>query len=266
MKSRVPGLPLALLFLCAVHANPLSAADTGTPATPESTPIYELRIYYAHPGKFPELLTRFREHTVKLFEKHGMANVGYFVPPGENNDKLVYFLAYPSRAARDASWQAFLNDPVWKEVYAKSHENGPLVKQVESKFLIPTDYSPAFTIEKSKLPRVFEMRTYIASEGNLPALNARFRNHTVKLFEKHGMTNIVYFNLMPGQPGAENTLLYLISHPSEEARHAAFKAFAADPDWQAARADSEKQAGGSLTAKGGVQFEFLYPTDFSPLK
>lgn len=228
--------------------------------------MYEMRIYHAHPGKFEEMLTRFREHTVGLFAKHGMTNVAYFVPPGEDNTKLVYFLAYPSREAREKSWQAFLNDPAWQAAYKKSHENGPLVKKHESLFLKPTDYSPVWKIEQAQEPRLFELRTYLASEGNLPALHDRFRQHTLKLFAKHGMTNLVYFELLPDQPEAERTLIYLIAHPSEAARQEAFQSFAADPNWKTARAASEEKAGGSLTAPGGVMHEFLHPTDFSPFK
>ncbi len=86
---------------------------------------------------------RFREHTVKLFEKHGMTNIGYWVPtdePGKENT-LVYLLAYPSREAREASWKAFMADPEWQAVYKESHKDGPLVAKVDFKFLAPTDYS-----------------------------------------------------------------------------------------------------------------------------
>ena len=116
-------------------------------------------------------------------------------------------------------------------------------------------------------PRVFELRTYIATPGNLPALNSRFRDHTVRLFAKHGMTNLIYWNLAPGQAGADSMLVYLLSHSSTEAAGNSFESFRKDPDWLQARAASEKQAGGSLTvADKGVVSEFLVPTDYSPLK
>src|SRR5438552_217795 len=115
--------------------------------------------------------------------------------------------------------------------------------------------------------RVYEMRVYYAAPGKLDALNARFRDHTTKLFEKHGMTNVVYWHLLPGQEKAENTLVYLLAHKSRDAAKASFDAFRKDPDWVKARTDSEQKAGGSLTeAKGGVVSEFLKPTDYSPLK
>ena len=120
--------------------------------------------------------------------------------------------------------------------------------------------------------RVFELRVYYAAEGKLDALHARFRDHTTALFAKHGMTNVAYWNLTADQKGAssrlaaDNTLIYLLAHKSEAAAKASFDAFRADPDWIAAKAASEKKAGGSLTISGGVKSEFLKPTDYSFVK
>ena len=128
--------------------------------------------------------------------------------------------------------------------------------------------------------RLFEMRVYYAAEGKLDALNARFRDHTLKLFAKHDMTSLGYF--VPTK-NTENKLVYFLAYANREARDASWKAFQADPDWKAAakasfdafRADpawvaakeaSEKKAGGSLTIKDGVKSEFLVPTDYSPVK
>lgn len=228
--------------------------------------VYEMRIYYAAPGKLDALNARFRDHTCKLFEKHGIANVGYFVPLDNKDAKLVYFLSYPGREARDASWKAFLKDPEWQAAYKASEVDGKLVAKVEARFLKTTDYSPPLKIEDVG-GRVFEMRTYTATPGNLEALNARFRNHTVKLFEKHGMTNVVYWNYLPDQQGHEKMLVYLLAHKDPAAAKASFDAFRADPEWMKARTASEEKAGGSLTEKqGGVVSEFLTPTDYSPLK
>ena len=104
------------------------ALVTNTFAADEGSRLYEMRIYFASEGKLDALHARFRDHTLGLFEKHGMTNVGYFVPVGENPErKLVYFLSYPNRQARDASWKAFINDPLWKTAYAESEKTGPLV-------------------------------------------------------------------------------------------------------------------------------------------
>ena len=102
------------------------------------------RTYTAHPGKLETLHQRFREHTNRLFQKHGMELVGYWTPvEGEEaKDTLIYVLAYPDRAARDKAWDAFRTDADWIVAKEQSEKNGPLVKNVESKFLAPTDYSP----------------------------------------------------------------------------------------------------------------------------
>jgi hypothetical protein len=113
--------------------------------------------------------------------------------------------------------------------------------------------------------RVFEMRTYYASPGKLEDLLARFRNHTLKLFEKHGITNFGYWTPTDKKFGAGETLVYLLAHKDKEARETSFKEFRADPDWVAAKKASEEKAGGSLTASPPKE-EFLVPTDYSPTK
>lgn len=243
-------------------------ADDQKPAATVAPTVYEMRTYYAAPGKLDALHARFRDHTLKLFEKHGLTNVGYFVPAGDNPDrKLVYFISAPSRQARNESFKAFGADPDWKAAFAASEKDGKLVDKAESVFLTTTDYSPALKVAAQKPGRVFELRTYTATKGNLPALDARFRDHTVKLFEKYGMTNVVYWHLVPDQKGAEDALVYLLAHKSQDAAKASFDAFRKDPAWVAAREASEAKAGGSLTEpKGGVVSEFLVPTDYSPLK
>lgn len=106
--------------------------------------LYELRIYKTHPGRLDALNKRFREHTNRLFVKHGMELVGYWTPAEGDDaaDTLIYILAYPNREAREAAWKGFLNDPDWKQARDASEQDGKIVLKVESKFLAPTDYSP----------------------------------------------------------------------------------------------------------------------------
>ncbi len=250
-----------VLFLCAAAASLVSlmTAEQGSKAE-----LYEMRVYYAPEGKLDELHARFRNHTLKLFEKHGIKNIGYFVPEGANPErKLVYLLAYPDRDARNRAWKDFMSDPDWQKAHKESEKNGSLVAKIEEAFLKATDYSPKPKIE-GKGGRVFEMRTYTTPDGKLENLNARFRNHTLKLFEKHGMENVIYWTKTPDQKDASKTLIYLLAHKDRDAAKKSFDAFRQDPDWLKAKTESEK--GGSLTVPNGVKSEFLVPTDYSPLK
>ncbi|HEY2910512.1 MAG TPA: NIPSNAP family protein [Gemmataceae bacterium] len=233
-------------------------------ADDKDTRVYELRTYHVNPGKLDALNARFKDHTVTLFEKHGMTNGGYFTPIDNAKDtRLIYFMIYPSKEARDKSWKAFLADPDWKKVYAETTKNGKLVNKVDSHFLKATDYSPPLKLE-TKGDRVFELRTYTATKGNLGTLDDRFKDHTMKLFDEHGMTNIVYWHLLPGSKDAERTLVYLLAHKSQAAAKQSFAEFAKDPAWVAAKKASEVKGGGSLTEK--VVSVFMKPTDYSPLK
>jgi hypothetical protein len=105
--------------------------------------VFEMRTYYANPGKMKALHARFRDHTCKLFEKHGITIVGFWSPldKTEAEDMMVYILAYPNKEAADKSWKAFREDPDWVKAKTESEKEGGLVKKVESKFLTATDYS-----------------------------------------------------------------------------------------------------------------------------
>jgi len=246
---------LALAILSNIFA---SAAE-------RDTRCFEMRVYSAASGKLDELQDRFRDHTTKLFSKHGMTNLGYWTPAENSDSKLVFVLGYRNREARDASWKNFMSDPEWQAVQKASEANGKLVAKVDSTFMEATDFSPEIIVS-SAAPRLFELRTYTATPGNLEKLNARFRDHTKTLFAKHGMTNLFYWNLQPGQPGTDNTLIYLLAHKDTETMAASFKAFRADPLWIGVREASEKAVGGSLTVADGVKSVLLNATDYSETK
>jgi hypothetical protein len=256
------------LFRSLVVAAALLAFALPSPAA--DARVYELRIYVTAPGKLDALLARFRDHTCKLFEKHGMENIGYWVPldadKGADNT-LIYVIAHKSRDAAKASWAAFQKDPAWQAARDASEKTGKILAQPpEAIFMTATDYSPALQLGAGKGPRVFELRDYTTPEGKVAALHARFRDHTVKLFEKHGITNVAYWEPTDANKGAGSRLIYILAHPSKEGGLAAFKQFGADPAWQAARKASEEKAGGSLTIKGGVKSTYMKAVDFSPIK
>jgi hypothetical protein len=110
----------------------------------DSNVVYELRIYHASAGRLNDLVARFRDHTDKLFARHGMKSVAYWVPMDEpqKSNMLIYILRHPSRAEAEANWKSFQDDAEWKSVKAKSEENGKLVEKVDSTFMSLTDFSP----------------------------------------------------------------------------------------------------------------------------
>jgi hypothetical protein len=204
---------------------------------------------------------------MKLFEKHGMQNIAYWVPVQNVEDpRLIYLMAYPSLESRETSWKAFMADPAWQAAFKASEAQGGLVQKVDRYFLSTTDYSPKVQPDVAKAPRVFELREYTASAGNLDRLNARFRDHTVALFQKHGIQSFGYWTPLTGQPGHDDHLIYVVWHPSTEGARAAFAEFGQDPDWKLAREASEKDGGGPLTVRGGVKSTFMVATDYSPTR
>jgi hypothetical protein len=150
MKRRtlLQALPAAALLPSAVWAaaglDKIESPEKEGPM-PSSTTVHELRIYHVYEGKLGDLLRRFRDHTMKLFEKHGIKNIAYWTPTDEplKGKTLVYMLAHPSREAATANWQAFRDDPEWQSIRDKSEANGKLVEKIDSTFLTLTDFSPA---------------------------------------------------------------------------------------------------------------------------
>jgi len=245
-------LSYCLLLLCAVPSF----------AKKKDTRYFELRIYHCYPGRLDALVERFRDHTTVIFEKHGMENIGYWLPVHNEGNDLYYILAYPSKEARDASWKAFGEDPEWKEVARKSEEGGKIVEKVTSVFLNAASDIP-FPIRASKKDpeRIFELRTYYSPDGQLPNLQTRFREHTIKIFKKHGMESIGYWTTAE-KDAAQPHLVYILAHPSEEAAKTNWDAFRADPQWVKVKADSEKD--GKIVDR--TESVFLRPLPFSKIK
>ena len=129
-------LVTGLVLGAALHA--ASAAD------PPPARVFEIRTYYTFPGRLDALHKRFREHTMKMFEKHGMSNVAYWTPqdsPARENT-LIYVVSHPSREAARKNWAEFIADPEWQKIAADSQKDGKIVERIESVFVDATDYSP----------------------------------------------------------------------------------------------------------------------------
>jgi hypothetical protein len=104
--------------------------------------IYELRIYECLPGRMPALLKRFNDHTLAIWETHGIRQAGFFTTlVGESNNRLTYFLAWETMAEREAKWTAFINDPAWHQARDESERDGAILSNVSSQFLAPTAFS-----------------------------------------------------------------------------------------------------------------------------
>ncbi|MFN6399624.1 MAG: NIPSNAP family protein [Planctomycetota bacterium] len=254
-------------------------------------PLYELRVYTPETGRQADLLKLMENTGIKFLTKHKIELVGAWVANDPNDPRVVTLVRHPDRKTCDAAWAAFGADPLWQSAYGASEVDGKKpTKSVTRIFLSPNDYSPKLSVE-SIGNRVFELRTYIATPNNLPALNNRFRNHTMTLFKKHGMNNVIYWSVASGEamkaqelleavspvgqakaeiasdlPATGNSLVYFLTHASPDAQKASFGTFRDDPQWNQVRTDSEKAAGGSLTVGAGVKSWFLKPTSFSPLK
>jgi hypothetical protein len=250
-----------------VVAQPTAASPASAEAKPER--IYELRIYTTNPGKLADLHKRFREHTMKLFEKHGMENVIYWTLTEDFKDEskdntLVYLLAHKSKAAAEASWKAFIADPEWQEVAAKSEENGKILAGPPvSVFLKPTDFDPPdepANAKSDKPARLFELRRYNDGEARVPATVGRFKEWEGDLFRNSGIETLGFWTTEDG-----GAFVYLLGHKDRET---------ADKNWQTfftgfrARNANAGDKGGAQKGNrgGGIERRWLTPTDYSPRK
>ena len=215
--------------------------------------LYESRIYYTVPGRLPALNARFANHTMGFFSRHGIGMLGFWTDEIGQSNRLTYINVFDSMADRESRWAAFQADQEWQQVRSQTEADGPIVAQVVNSFMRLTAYSPQPRIDGE----VQELRIYEAVPGRLPDVHNRFANHTIKLFEKHGISNVAYW---VEDVGTSNRLVYLLGHADLGSREKSFAAFQADPDWQKARADSE--ADGALVQAS--QHCILRRTAYSP--
>src|SRR5688572_31279865 len=145
----------------------------------------------------------------------------------------------------------------------RSREGGWTVAAIGAAFVLGVVVHGVISepVAQAQTAKVYELRTYTAPDGKLEELHARFRNNTMRIFQKHGITNVAYFR-PEDSPLKENTLIYLIAHPSREAAKQNWAAFGKDPEWQ--KVAQESQVNGKIVAK--VESVFLDATDYSPMK
>lgn len=148
-RTLLQSIPAAATLLPrAVWAMPKAGKSESAQGTSE---VYELRVYHVAPGKMPDLLARFRNHTIEIFDHHGIESVAYWTPVDEpeKSKTLIYILRHPSREAAEANWKSFRDDPDWQSVRDKSEANGKLVEKVDSTFMALTDFSPRMVRPKA---------------------------------------------------------------------------------------------------------------------
>jgi hypothetical protein len=228
-------------------------------------PLYELRIYQASEGRLQHLIKRFREHTDRIFKKHGLKALGYWIPTDgsvKKRRKFVYLLQHPSRYEAYRNWTNFFNDKEWERVMDKPEFQGLLSEKPTSIFLSPNDYSVAARNDIEKPGGSFELRTDVVNPGKLPMLNARFRKHTTSLFNQHGIQNVSYWTPFD-QPDSKDTLIYLVHHANRKQADLNWEAFGQDPEWKKVARESQIQ--GKLLARPPERL-YLKALDFSPLR
>jgi hypothetical protein len=103
--------------------------------------VYELRVYHANPGKLDALVARFRNDTERIFRKHNVNAIGYWIPEVNKDNLLIYVVQHDSKAAADKNWAAFQADPEWQKVRTASEANGAITDHIDSTFMDPTDFS-----------------------------------------------------------------------------------------------------------------------------
>lgn len=228
--------------------------------------IYILSSVAAEPGKLNELHAAIRDRLIPQAAKLGVTVIGVFTPLENPEERVFYVATCASREALDQAEKTAANDPAFAETDGILENLADSGKSLPDRLMRTTDFSPVDAPAAGKEPRVFELRTYTTTPGNLSLLHARFRDHTLALFAKHGMTNLWYWQLAKDQVDTDKTMIYMLAHASTEAAKASFDAFRADPAWVAAKRASEEKGGGSLTVPDGVKSVFLKATDYSPLK
>lgn len=230
--------------------------------------VFEIRTYTTEPGKLPDLLNLFRDPVIKIFKRHGLTAFGYWLPTDQprSPNTIIYILVHDSRSAAKKSWADFKSDPEWIKARKESESGGKIFHKIESVFADATNFSE--TDGSRPVPptvpatnRVFEIRTYTTEPGKLPDLLERFRDHTTKLFEKHGMTNIGYW-VPTDELLSKNTLICILAHDSRDAAKQSWNDFQADPDWKKVKYASE--ANGKIVTN--FESVFAAPTDFSAIK
>ena len=227
--------------------------------------VYELRTYIAARDRFEHLVTRFREHTDRLFRKHNMQPVGYWVPaegPPISKRTFVYILKHPSRYDAWKNWVAFTNDREWQRVLDQPVFQGLLIGKPDSVFMMAVDSATANVNDIEDRGGVYELVTYTASPDKLPSLIRQFRERATGLFNGAPMKHIASWTAFD-KPESDSQLISLIRHSNRDQVDGNPNVAKSDARWRSATSGSET---GDLLLARPTEELYLKPLDFSPLK
>lgn len=229
-----------------------------------SAQCFELRTYYARPGKLNELNSRFRDHACQLFTKHGMDTHGIWIPKDNPDRRLLMLQSYPDRKARDRAWRSLIADPEWQRLCRASMVNDLLLERVENVFLSPTSFSPSIPKDDAEATQgVHELRILTTSEEGMPALQRCYATHFGQILQKHGIEQWGYWTPMQDQRAAGTKLFYLLAYEDLDKAQKAEALVFDDPEWKGIMKDLEKELGGPVTLRGGVTSTLLIPAGYS---
>lgn len=250
----------AMHYQCAIDGSRAAWKPVTAAVGAADTRYFELRVYDVTPGKLDAVLARFRDSISKLYAAHGVEAAGYWTTKdAAGHDKFVYLVSSTDKATFDRSSAAFLADPAFKRAYAASEQaNGKTVDRIESIPLSAVAWSP----QAKSLPtkgKALELRVNQVAPGKMGAYLANYRDHRLRLFEKHGFANLGFWTGIDA--AHQNAFVLLLSHDSPDAIAQAKAAYHADPEWKA-NVDDWTQGAGEVTT--GVTSYVLQPTDFAP--
>lgn len=247
-------LPLIVVGVVGVVAGVASAQ----PMQSAESRLFELRTYHTSDGKLDALHARFRDCATRMFEKHGITNLGYWTPADANGSRIVFLLAYPNEAARDASWSGLAIDPDWRKCRRETERDGRLVERIEELLLVPTADCPVVAPTRGEEPRAFEVRTYTTK------LDDRTHHHTI--CEKYREALVGCWTATTTRPSGEVTHVYLLAHdrPIVE-RQVPDAGLAARYHISTTGGPGPRIRPRPISDDGGIGL-VLQPTDYSPLR
>jgi len=252
----VPELALGRTLALAPLNEPISTA-------PDRPRYAELRIYHALPGKADAILERFREPMTALKKRHGLNPLACWVSQDRKgtNVVVVELLAPPGEAAASSGWKAFAADPEFAPAYAASEaKHGKTYSRIEILKLVTPAIAWKLANNAKRPARVFDLRLYARTPSREAAFRDRWRDHAIRIYERHGMDNLGWWEATDTEHAG--VMATLFAHESLDAINATIGAFHRDEEW--IRIEKETEANGKL--RTGATAYKLVPADFSPLK